>query len=163
MKVIERSLNDKFIITYDDAAIEVKVIGIFDGVVELEYCNPYRGVTFETEEEYNADCKGRDEMSETFLTRAEIEDVFATGADEYLEGGRIDPSRRLHKRTDLNAFLLLDKLRPGKDDIVSAASHDEFFLSVSLSNLAGKATREDILDLIRCGVRFHDGGFCMFA
>jgi|SRR6185295_9873399 len=31
------------------------------------------------------------------------------------------------KRADLHAFLLLNEIVPGKEDIISAAEHDEFF------------------------------------
>jgi hypothetical protein len=35
------------------------------------------------------------------------------------------------KRPDLHAFLLLDRLVPGDHDMITAATHDEFFLGVS--------------------------------
>jgi hypothetical protein len=84
---------------------------------------------------------------------------------EYGEDQNIRPARRLHLRPDLNAFLLLDKLFPGDEDIVDAASHGTIFLSVEPHELMRVAGEEDILDLIRCGV-FYDGdtySLAMFA
>lgn len=87
--------------------------------------------------------------------------------DEFLKDERIKPERRLHRRPDINAFLLLDKLagelHEGADrDIICSASHDEFSLHLDPKDVCKHATEEDIRDLIRCGVRI-DGGFVMFA
>ena len=58
-------------------------------------------------------------------------------------------------RVDLWAFNLLDRLCPGKSDMVDSAGHDQIWLSVETSQLALIATAEDIVTLIRCGV-FYD-------
>ena len=70
---------------------------------------------------------------------------------EYLNGwsGRTD-------RLDLAAFIRLDKLVPGQRDIVVAAEHDQIWLSVSLEDLAGSATEDDVIYLIRCGVLYDE-------
>lgn len=71
---------------------------------------------------------------------------------------------KLSNRPDLHAFILLDRLVPSNNDIISASEHDEFFLDVDLEELAKVATENDLLDLIRCGVRYSDYDcFCMFA
>jgi hypothetical protein len=57
----------------------------------------------------------------------------------------------------LHAFNLLDKLVPGTRDMISAAEHDEIWLEVSPEELAKVATEEQIIDLIRCGVRYERG------
>lgn len=57
-------------------------------------------------------------------------------------------------RPDLHAFILLDRLVPGKSDIVCSAEHDEIWLNVNMDYLANSATEEEILELIRCGIRF---------
>jgi hypothetical protein len=75
--------------------------------------------------------------------------------NEYGEEENIRPERRLSLRPDLNAFLLLDKLFPGDEDVVVAAKRDVIFLSVEPHELMRVAGEEDILDLIRCGV-FYD-------
>jgi hypothetical protein len=91
--------------------------------------------------------------------------LFEEHNDEFLKGERITPERRLHKRPDINAFILLDRLIPGEHDIVTAASHDEIYLGIECDELAKVATEEDIIDLIRCGVRYDNDteSLCMFV
>ena len=74
--------------------------------------------------------------------------------EEYLKFERIPKERRLSLRPDLNAFLLLDRYTPANQDIVGAAEHDEIWLNIDLDDLAGVITEEDIVTLLRCGVRF---------
>lgn len=81
--------------------------------------------------------------------------------DEFLKFERIEVKRS--NRPDLHAFLLLDELVPGESDMVSAAEHDEIFLEVSLEDLAPKITKEQVMELIRCGVRLSYDGLAMFA
>jgi hypothetical protein len=57
---------------------------------------------------------------------------------------------------DLCAFILLDKLVPGKRDIVTHAEHDQIWVGVSCDELKEVATEEDILYLVRCGVFLND-------
>lgn len=90
-----------------------------------------------------------------------IEDAFEKYDDEYLEFKNVKD--KLHSRPDICAFLLLDKLVPGKENIVSGASHDEIYLSIDCDELAKVASEDDILMLTRCGVRFEDDGLCMWA
>jgi hypothetical protein len=49
--------------------------------------------------------------------------------------------------------------------MVSAAEHDEIWLNIDLANLAEKATEQQIIDLIRCGIRLDTRreGLCMFV
>ena len=70
---------------------------------------------------------------------------------------------KLSNRPDLHAFLLIDKLVPSDSDIIGAAEHDEFFINVDLEDLAKALTKEDVLDLIRCGARIEYGSICFFA
>lgn len=103
------------------------------------------------------------------MTEQEVIDLFEQhGDEEYIRDERIKPDRRLHRRPDINAFLLLDRLAGDSStdrDMVCAAEHDEFYLAVGPDNIAAKATEEDIIDLIRCGVRYDSShcGFAMFA
>lgn len=72
----------------------------------------------------------------------------------------------LHPRPDICGFILLDRLCPQpKHDMVSAAEHDEIYLSVSPDQLAEVATEADIQMLSRCGVRYdrHNDCLCMFV
>lgn len=72
--------------------------------------------------------------------------------DEFLKFDRVQ--NKTSGRADLHAFNLIDKLVPGKTDMVSAAAHAEIWLDVSPDELAKVATEEQIIDLIRCGVRY---------
>lgn len=92
--------------------------------------------------------------------------------DNFLKSNDIPPDQRLHERADLNGFLLLHQLDPGtlnyanrKDDILAAACHDEVFLSGDPTSVAAAATPDDVLNLIRCGVRYdrETESFCMFV
>lgn len=95
-------------------------------------------------------------------TVEELEQFFEKHHDiEFLKFDRV--SEKLNRRPDLHAFLLLDRLVPGDCDMVSAADHDEIFLEVSPESLAAVATDEQLIDLIRCGVRIDNDGLCMFA
>jgi len=73
------------------------------------------------------------------------------GDEEFLKFERVEHKRS--QRPDLHAFLLLDALAPSTFDIVSAAEHDEIFLEVSPDKLGEVATEEQVVELIRCGVR----------
>lgn len=82
---------------------------------------------------------------------------------EFLEFARVKD--KLSKRADLHAFILLDKLVPGKQDIVSAAEHDEIWLEVSPEELDNVASEEQMIDLIRAGVRYDSdiGSLALFV
>lgn len=80
---------------------------------------------------------------------------------EFLKFDRI--KERLSDRPDLHAFILLDKLVPGKTDMIAAAEHDEIYLEIDPDELAKVATKDQLRDLHRCGVRADDNGLCMFA
>lgn len=83
----------------------------------------------------------------------DLEATFEKFEDESCEFDRVE--KKLHPRPDLCAFLLLDKLLPNDGrDMVCAAEHDEIFLDVDCERLAEVATEDDILTLVRCGVRY---------
>lgn len=73
---------------------------------------------------------------------------------EFLKFSRI--VNKTSNRPDIHAFNLIDKLVPGDSDLVVAAEHDEIWLSVSPEQLSKVATEDQIIDLIRCGVRYDD-------
>lgn len=79
--------------------------------------------------------------------------------DEFLRFDRVE--NKTTKRADLHAFNLLDKLVPGGCDMVSGAPHDEIWLAVGPEELAKVATEEQIIELIRCGVRYDGGANCL--
>jgi len=90
----------------------------------------------------------------------DLQEVWDKYDDEYLNFKVV--SNPLHNRPDIAAFLLLDKLIPenfdGKD-MVCGASHDEIFLDTDVEELAKVATEEDVLTLVRCGVKLIDGDY----
>lgn len=91
----------------------------------------------------------------------QLEELFEKYEGEFLEFDRVE--NKLSKRADLHAFILLDKLVPGEEDMIISAEHDEYVLSIDAACLAKVATEEDVIDLIRCGVSFEDDYFWMFA
>ena len=87
----------------------------------------------------------------------DLTEIFNKYRDEYLEFKKVE--NKLSSRPDLHAFILLDRLVPGHRDIVTEAAHDEIFLDTDTEELAKVATEEDIISLIRCGVRVIDGEY----
>jgi len=80
-----------------------------------------------------------------------LQEIWDKYGDEFMEFDRVQ--NKLSNRPDIHAFLLLDKLVPGDRDMVSAAEHDEICLDIEPEELAKVATEEQIVELIRCGVR----------
>lgn len=81
-------------------------------------------------------------------------DRFEAVNDDYLDFEQI--SDKKNTRSDIHAFILLSELFPGYSrDIISAACHDEIWLDVSSEEIE-KLTDENILELVRCGVRYDD-------
>jgi len=95
----------------------------------------------------------------------DIEYWFGWYDDEYLKFDRVENKRS--NRPDLHAFLLLDSLVPGRDgksdDMIGGAEHDEIYLSVDIEELEKVITEDQVLELIRCGVRYNEESLCMFA
>lgn len=89
--------------------------------------------------------------------------MFAHNEWEFLQFDKVPSERRLSERPDLCAFLLLNKLAPGAHDIIQGAEHDEIWLDVDLDMLTANATEDDVLTLVRCGVRMSDERLAMFV
>jgi hypothetical protein len=69
------------------------------------------------------------------------------------------PERVKNKRSqrpDLNALILLDELCPGSKDIIASAYHGQITLSMRPTDLAKVATEDQVIELIRCGLRIDD-------
>ena len=79
---------------------------------------------------------------------------------EFLEFGKVQ--NRRSQRPDLHAFMLLDELFPGNGDMICNAEHDEIWLGIEEEQIES-LTDDQIIELSRCGVRYDDGGLCMFA
>lgn len=96
----------------------------------------------------------------------DLQHLFDKHSDsEYMEFERVQ--NKLSTRPDLHGFFLLDILikNENNQDMISAAEHDEIWLNIDLTNLAEIATEQQIIDLIRCGVRLDTRreGLCMFV
>jgi hypothetical protein len=91
----------------------------------------------------------------------DINKRFEVMDDEYLKFERIENKRT--QRPDLHAFLLLDEIFPGTTDIVACAEHDEIWLKSE--GRLDLLSDEQILELVRCGVRYDDDceSLTMFA
>lgn len=88
-----------------------------------------------------------------------LHDRFEAWDDEYLEFDRVKNKRS--QRPDLHAFLLLDELFPQPGfDMLCGAEHDEVWLSVKLEQVEN-LTDEQILELVRCGVRHCNDHNCL--
>jgi hypothetical protein len=89
-----------------------------------------------------------------------LHDRFEAVNDEFLKFKNIESPNFLHP--DLMAFVLLAKLVPSQRlglDLIVSARHDEITLGTDCTELNEAASDEDILTLVRCGVRYcaeHD-------
>lgn len=90
----------------------------------------------------------------------DVKAMFAKHAGEYLEFDRVKV-RPYGNRADLHAFVLLAQLDPSTEDMVSSAEHDQIWLGVDYEAVGDVATEEQIIELIRCGVRFDDEYDCL--
>lgn len=71
----------------------------------------------------------------------------------------------LSKRSDVHAFILLDRLVPGSERMIGVSEHDEFYLGVDPDSLNAVATDEQIRELVRCRVRYDEStsSLCLFT
>lgn len=97
----------------------------------------------------------------TFASYEELREFADAQADEHSKFARVEHKRS--SRPDLHAFLLLDQLCPGDRDMVCAATHDVIYLDTDTDELAEVITQEQVIELIRCCVRFEREGLEMFA
>ena len=79
--------------------------------------------------------------------------------EEDLKGKPESPTT---KRDDITGFLLLDKLQPGPDDMISCAEHDQIWLSINTAELAKVITDDDIRILVQCGIHMEDCGESLY-
>lgn len=92
-----------------------------------------------------------------------LQERFDQFDDDFLKFKRIENPKS--KRPDLHAFLLLEEIFPGRDrDLICSAAHDAIWLDINEDEV-GKLTDDQILELVRCGVRLDtdDYSLCMFA
>jgi hypothetical protein len=97
------------------------------------------------------------------MTLEELRAAFEELEDEFLKFKRVkNPPTKRH---DLCAFMLLDQLLPEGHEMLGAAGHDEVWLNIDPEKLAPVITKEQILTLVRCGIRYSDSdsSLCMFV
>lgn len=58
---------------------------------------------------------------------------------------------KLSQRSDLHAFMRLDQWFPGNSDIVSAAEHEQIYLSISEEDV-NSLTDAQMVELSKCGI-----------
>lgn len=93
----------------------------------------------------------------------DLEAEFEKHEDEFNRFENVE--KPAHPCPDVCAFLLLGRLVPWErgQDMISYATHDEIALYVDCEILARSATSEDVLMLVRCGVRYDDDCLRMFV
>jgi hypothetical protein len=92
----------------------------------------------------------------------DLREAFESYNDEFLKFENIETP--LHRRPDICAFLMLDAMLPGPSrDMVCSAEHDVIWLDIDCEKLAEVIKEYQILNLVRCGVRYSDGSLCMFV
>lgn len=96
-----------------------------------------------------------------FESYEDLVEFAETQSDEHAQFKRVTAPRS--GRQDLHAFILLDALVPGDRKILAGASHDEVYLDTDTEQLAAVITPEQVVELIRCSIRFGSEGLCMFA
>lgn len=74
--------------------------------------------------------------------------------EEFLQFARI--KNPLHPRPDVCGFLLLHELQPANRDMIDGAWHDEYHLAIDCDELEKVITQEQVITLVRCGVRYDD-------
>jgi len=94
-----------------------------------------------------------------------LQEMFEKHIDtEYIKFERIECPQ--HPRPDICAFLMLSQLVPDDGrDMVTSAEHDEIYLDTDCTKLAEVISEAQVIDLLRCGVRYDAGadGLCMFV
>lgn len=86
------------------------------------------------------------------------EELFEKHNDEYLEFERVENPKS--RRADMHAFIRLDELFPGNQDMVSAVAHDEIWLVVEPEQVEA-LDEATVIELTRCGVRYDSESDCL--
>ena len=90
----------------------------------------------------------------------EIEKLFEKHDDEYLKFDMVE--NKLSKRRDLHAYIMLDRLFPGIGNIINCSDHEVIWLDIDSKDIA-TLTEEQIIELLRCGVRFDEDSLTMLT
>lgn len=73
-----------------------------------------------------------------------------------------DVENKYSNRSDLHAFILLDKIIPSNHNIICSAQHKEIFLECKIKELAKVITEEQIKELVACGVSYDSSRDCLY-
>jgi hypothetical protein len=93
------------------------------------------------------------------MDTTQLKELFKKHGTERNKFDRVE--NKYSKRHDLHAFILIDKILVDLEDqydIISGATHDEIYLNADVEELARLITEEQVIELIRCGVRFTEFG-----
>ncbi len=90
-----------------------------------------------------------------------LKDKFEAVDKEYLKFERIENKKSL--RPDVHAFIMLDKLFPSMNsqDLISSAEYDIIYFDISEQDIEN-LTNEQILELVRCGIRYDEENECLY-
>ena len=80
--------------------------------------------------------------------------------DEYLNFARVENKTSI--RSDLHAFNMLDKLFPSTSNMISDAEHDQIWINIDYDQIE-TLTEDQIIELIRSGVRYDDESLYMLV
>jgi hypothetical protein len=91
----------------------------------------------------------------------DLKDLFDTHEDEFNEFDRIEEP--LHRRRDICALMLLDRLVPGEtgNSIINDSDGEFIMLDVDCKELAEVISEEDVITLLRCGVKYDEDYECL--
>lgn len=85
------------------------------------------------------------------MTTEKLVELFDKHEDVYLQFSRVTNPRS--GRPDLNAFLLLEELLPGrKADMIACSEHDQCFIEVRVDELAEVINEAQVVELIRSSI-----------
>lgn len=82
-----------------------------------------------------------------------VSDLFDKHDEEFLKFERV--ANKQASRSDVHAFVLLDRLFPGQTDLLCSAEHDQVWLGISTEEIS-KLTEEQVIELLRCGVTYDN-------
>jgi len=94
------------------------------------------------------------------MTKEEFIEIWNLHDEEYHNFKRIE--NKICESSDLSAFMMIHKFMINKrSDLIISSEHDEIFLPCLDELNLEKIKEEDIIYLIRCGVRYDDDYDCL--
>lgn len=87
----------------------------------------------------------------------DLKEFFDANFDEYLHFERVE--NKTTNRPDMEAFLMLDKQYNSNIGIIGSAIYEEVCLNVDIDKI--DLTEDDVIKLLRCGIRFNSDYDCL--